>query len=467
MTPRHATPQPQVLLMVPTSVGVGLTSASLGLIQALDTIGLKAGFLKPFRQDELNGSGADRSTALVTSTLGLRPPQPMAQADMERLLRHDRQDVLMEQVIELHDQAIARHDGGIPDVIVVEGLVPTSHGTYATALNAQLAHALNARIILVGSGDREDPQALAEQLDMHAQSFGGLVSTRTLGCILMRMRNLPGAEATAALAPGSPGPLHDEALLAALRRYSPTLATDRFHLIGVVPYNATLTAPRVLDVARALNARMLNEGEAASRRVLSTSLCARSAANALHVFRPGSLIVASGDRDDIVLASALATMNGVPMAGVLLTNGYMPNDNMVEMCRPALKTGMPVLAVDTDSFTTAKNLGAMGNDIPMDDLERAEQVTRFVAGHIDLEWLKENLSRGYADRLSPSAFRHQLVKLAQAADQRIILPEGGEPRTVEAAAMCEGERGRNPKKCAGDKEKFEKPNNHGKRLARL
>ncbi|MGM0783680.1 MAG: phosphate acetyltransferase [Pseudomonadota bacterium] len=437
MTPREASPHPQVLLMVPTNVGVGLTSASLGLIQALDTIGLKAGFLKPFRQDELNGSGADRSTALVTSTLGLHPPQPMAQADMERLLRHDRQDVLMEQVIELYDQAIERHAGSAPDVLVVEGLVPTSHGTYATAINGQLAHALNARIVLVGSGDCDDPQALAEQLDMHAQSFGGLRSSRTLGCILMRMRNLPGAETTAALAPGSPGPLHDEALLAALRRYSPTLATDRFHLIGVVPYNATLTAPRVLDVARALNARFLSEGEAASRRVLSTSLCARSAANALHVFRPGSLIVASGDRDDIVLATALATMNGVPMAGVLLTNGYIPNDNMVEMCRPALKSGMPVLAVDTDSFTTAKNLGAMGNDIPMDDLERAEQVTRFVAGHIDLEWLEENLSRGYPDRLSPSAFRHQLVKLAQAADKRIILPEGSEPRTVEAASICQ------------------------------
>ena len=37
--------QPQAILLVPTSVGAGLTSACLGLIQALDTIGLKAGFL--------------------------------------------------------------------------------------------------------------------------------------------------------------------------------------------------------------------------------------------------------------------------------------------------------------------------------------------------------------------------------------------------------------------------------------
>ncbi|WP_010629374.1 phosphate acetyltransferase [Halomonas sp. KM-1] len=436
MTPHDARSHTKVLLMVPTAVGVGLTSASLGLMQALDTIGLKTGFLKPFRQDELNGPGPDRSTALVSSTLDLRPPAPIAQADMERLLRQDRLDVLMEQVIELFDQAMDGQDGTTPDLIVVEGVVPTAHGTYATQLNAQLAHALNARVILVGSGDAAAPEALAEQLDMHASAFGGVGSARTLGCILMRMQNLPGGEEPT-LAPGTSSVMLDDTFLDELRRHSPALATDRFHLIGVVPYNPALIAPRVIDVARALDARFLHEGDAANRRVLSTSLCARSAANALHVFRPGSLIVTSGDRDDIVLASALATMNGVPMAGVLLTNGFMPNDNMIEMCRPALKTGMPVLAVDTDSFTTAKNLGRMGNDIPMDDLERAEQVTRFVAGHLDLQWLREHLSRGFTRRLSPSAFRHQLVKLAQRANRRIILPEGSEPRTVEAAAICQ------------------------------
>jgi len=436
MTSPANKPESQVVLMVPTSVGVGLTSASLGLMQALESIGLKAGFFKPFRQDELNGSGADRSSALASSTLGVHPPTPIPQATMERLLRQDRLDVLMEQVVELFDEVMGGRDDTMPDLIVVEGVVPTAHGTYATQLNAQLAHALNARIILVGSGDAAAPEALAEQLDMHARAFGGVGSARTLGCILMRMHNLPGADAST-LPPDNGGPMLDDAFLAELRRHSPALATERFHLIGVVPFNPALTAPRVVDVARALNARFLNEGEAATRRVLSTSLCARSAANALHVFRPGNLIVTPGDRDDIVLAAALATMNGVPMAGVLLTNGYMPNDNMVEMCRPALQTGMPVLTVDTDSFTTAKNLGNMGNDIPIDDLDRARQAMHFVAGHLDRQWLKDHLSRGFVRRLSPAAFRHQLVKLAQRANRRIVLPEGSEPRTVEAAIICQ------------------------------
>lgn len=165
----------------------------------------------------------------------------------------------------------------------------------------------------------------------------------------MRMRNLPyGQDGDLSATPGTIKPQLEEPVLAELRQYSPALATDKFHLIGVVPYSKTLSAPRTLDVARALNAKLLNKGEAASRRVLSTSLCARSAANALYIFTPGSLVVASGDRDDVVLASALATINGIQLAGVLLTNGFMPNDNMIEMCRSALKTGLPVLAVETD-----------------------------------------------------------------------------------------------------------------------
>ncbi|UXZ53321.1 phosphate acetyltransferase [Halomonas sp. 7T] len=432
--------QPQAILLVPTSVGAGLTSACLGLIQALDTIGLKAGFLKPFMQNELNGPGLDRSTALVSRTLNQRPPSPISQTRLERLLRDDHTDELMENVIELYEQVTqqAYRDGSALDLVVVEGVVPTQHTTYATQTNAQLADALNARIILVGTGDLNEPQRLAEELDMHARSFGGVSSSRTLGGILMRMKNLPnGQEDDLSAAPGTMKPQLEEPVLNELRRYSPALATDSFHLIGVVPYSNTLSAPRTLDVARALNAKMLNEGEAASRRVLSTSLCARSAANALHIFKPGSLVVASGDRDDVVLASALATMNGTQLAGVLLTNGFMPNDNMIEMCRPALKTGLPVLAVETDSLTTAQNLSQISREIPMDDFERAEQVARYVAAHLDLEWLKAKLSRGYTRRLSPSAFRHQLVKRAQQAKKRIVLPEGDEPRTIEAAIICQ------------------------------
>jgi len=437
MTPRNAYSEPRNLLLVPTDSGVGLTSACLGLIRALDTLGLKAGFLKPFRQDEFNGSGPDRSCALATSTLGLAPPAPLAQARLERLLREERSDDLMEEAVERHARVAMPTRGERPELVVIEGLAPSQHSSYATRLNAALAHALNARIILVADGDLSAPRDLAERLDIHAQAFDGIDSPRTLGCILMRLRPLSDDDQTLdALAAPELTVERDERLLESLRRHLPALGSARFPLVGAVPWHATLSAPRVLDVARALQARFLHEGEAASRRVLGTSLCARRVSHALHVFRPGRLLVTPGDRDDIVLAAALATMNGVPLAGILLTHDALPDEAMIDFCRPALRSGLPVMAVDSDSFATARRLDRMANDIPIDDPERAEQVTRFVASHLDLGWLKENLSRGYPSRLSPAAFRHQLVKQAQQASKRIVLPEGSEPRTVEAAIVC-------------------------------
>nr|WP_281177233.1 phosphate acetyltransferase [Moraxella oblonga] len=43
----------------------------------------------------------------------------------------------------------------------------------------------------------------------------------------------------------------------------------------------------------------------------------------------------------------------------------------------------------------------------------------------------------HTQKLSPYAFRNQVVRLAQNAKKRIVLPEGDEPRTIEAAAICQ------------------------------
>ncbi|MDR5900971.1 phosphate acetyltransferase [Halomonas icarae] len=430
-------PEPRTLLLVPTGANVGLTSACLGLIRALDTLGLRAGFMRPFRQDDINGPGSDRSTALARTTLGLTPPEPLPQARLERLLRDDRIAELMEEAVARHTRVACGDEETCPDLVVVEGLVAGPQSSYAGLLNAELARALDARVILVADGDLDNPRQLAEQLDIHAQPFDGTRSARTLGCILMRVRPLPTAAGNSTLAAPELATHGNGALAETLRQHLPALDGEQFRLIGAVPWHDALSAPRIIDVARALDARFLHEGDAATRRVMGTSLCARSAYRALHVFKPGRLVVSPGDRDDILLAAALSTMNGVPLAGVLLTHGEQPGEPMVEICRPALRTGLPVLSVDSDSFETAKSLDRMANDIPIDDAERAEQVTRFVASHLDLHWLKATLSRGYPRRLSPAAFRHQLVQLAQQTDRRIVLPEGSEPRTVEAAVICQ------------------------------
>lgn len=195
--------------------------------------------------------------------------------------------------------------------------------------------------------------------------------------------------------------------------------------------------PRTWDIATELDATWLNVGEAKTRRINRISLTARSVSRVNEVFKRGTLIVVPGDRDDLLLAAGLACINGIPLAGLVLTGGITPSPTVTELWHSALKTGIPVMSVESDSYETVQSLVHMSSEIPSDDIDRAEEVARYVAAHLDLSWIKEYFSRNHEPRLSPSAFRHQLVKKSQQAKKRIVLPEGSEPRTVEAACICQ------------------------------
>lgn len=61
----------------------------------------------------------------------------------------------------------------------------------------------------------------------------------------------------------------------------------------------------------------------------------------------------------------------------------------------------------------------------------------YVAGHLSLDRLRERLQVPVEVRLSPAAFFHRLTERAAEAQRRILLPEGDERRTIEAAAICQ------------------------------
>jgi len=424
----------QTILLVPISRGIGVTSAALGLIRALDYNGIKASFMKPFLQDDTldKQNSLDSSSALTMHAFGLTPPPSINRQRVERMLASGNVDDLMEEVVVNFHSIEGDHD-----VVICEGLVPTTEASYASQINRAIAHALDAKIIFVSTADLHNPSHLAEKLEVHAREFGGISHERTLGCILMRVQDVPNTFDTQPVAPGEAVVSLDNDFMIEVEKLLPDFNTERFRLIGVVPFSDSLSVPRTWDIAAELDATWLNIGEAKSRRINHISLTARSVARVDEVFKRGTLVVVPGDRDDILLAAALACINGIPLAGLVLTGGEAPNATVAELWQSALKTGIPVMSVASDSFETVQNLLHMSAEIPSDDIERAQEVTRYVAAHLDLSWIKTYFTGDYKPRLSPSAFRHQVVKKAQAANKRIVLPEGDEPRTVEAACICQ------------------------------
>ncbi len=467
----------KTLFIAPTQSAVGLTSTALGLARALERQGVRVAFFKPIAQT--HEQGTDDSVHFARTLLHASTPDPVPLAMAEEQLSQGQIEQLMEDVITLARQMTAGGEvqGGIgtgtpgtgsTDILVVEGLAISDRNQYAGTLNAALARNLEAEVVLVSSlaglnasapefplqsGERgrarrqESSSSPAPADSIPGVSGTGMtsvgVSTAELADELeiaaLSYRRSDGSGLAGYVLNFAPRELDFGGLLAELRARSKVLASGELPLLGVVAENAQLSELRTLDVARALRAEVVNLGEAAIRRVTGTVVTARTVPNMAHLLTSGALVVTPGDREDVIMAAALAHLSGVPLAGLLFTSSSAPEDSIERLCRAALHSTLPVLRVPTNSYHTASLLSRLGARVPHDDTERMERTIDYIADRLDVALLGTRpgaQKSGGERRLPPSAFRYELIQKARAANKRIVLPEGDEPRTVRAAIRC-------------------------------
>jgi phosphate acetyltransferase len=422
----------RTLLVVPSAAGAGLARTCLGLVRALDRRGVNVTFVKPVAQPRPDG-GPDRSIALAVATSALRPPDPLSTAHLEQQLGSGGLDAVLEKIVAAWQPVYDRSD-----VVVVEGLSQDQAKLYAGGLNQALAKAVDADVLLVASWppaglvsgeDRADGAAelgsagdavkhLAESLAITASGYWSGEHARVIGCVV---NGVPARDPSSAAQLGE------------------TLTQHGLRLIAAVPHRPELTWLRVGDLVRELGPRVLSEGDL-SRRIKEVAVFAQGVPGGLRVLTEGRLVAVPGDRHDVVMAACLAALSGTRLAALLLTAGTEPDPRVWELTQAACATGLPVLVVDDNSYETATRVHDLDPGLPIDDLERIEGVVENIADAMDAVWLESLPSSSRSRRLSPAAFRFHLVELARAADACVVLPEGTEPRIVQAAVAC-AERG--------------------------
>jgi len=408
----------------PSSTDAGLTTVSLGLGRALQRRGVVVAFVKPIAQQHPNAKGGERSRAYAEAALGIRPAEPIPYAEAADALHNGRVQDVMERVIAVFEASTQE-----ADVAVVEGLIVNEGDLASARLNQAIARALDARVLLVDAFFDGDTASLQSRLRVAASGYASGSGKRVVGCILNKAE------------PAKFGPTREAWLhgLDRLRKEVPDFRDGVFQLVGCIPKSASLLSYRTLDVARHLDAGVMMKGEMENRRVLAVKMLARTVANLYDTFTPGALLLTPADRDDVLMATSLAAIKGIPIAGLVLTgcDTIEPNAMIRDLCSPAADSGLPVLLASGSSYRVINEIGNLTNEIPIDDLERLEATLEFIARHIDCSWLVEKgIESEFEVRLSPPAFRFRLAERARAANRRILLPEGDEPRTIAAAISC-------------------------------
>ena len=423
-----------VLYLLPTEPCVGLTSVSLGLVHALDQQGLEVGFFKPIRQP--SEIGPERSTHFLSGQEGeYKIPEPFTFEHAEYLLESGDEGRLLQEIVEQFEETVIN-----THVVVVEGLQPTAEHPELENLNRLIVKALDAEIILV-SKLNTTPEGFIkfhDRIDYVANMFGGTHDPSVVGCIINKMNapefSIAGADTRFVDVPPEILPLED--ITKGCKSFH-----DDFPLLGAIPWNVDMMSPRTCDVATHLGAQILIEGELSTRRVTGMKIIARSVKKMLHTLKAGTLVLTPSDRDDIILAVGMAALNGVPLAGLILTGGEQPDPNVLKLCELAFQTGLPLMLVESDSYTTANLASSIKPEVPIDDSERMMKVMDTIAERLNVsDCITKRLEMVRHPRLSPAAFMHRLVNQARARIRRIVLPEGHEPRIIKAAVICHQRR---------------------------
>jgi phosphate acetyltransferase len=403
---------PHVFFLAPLSGDAGFTSMALGLVQALQRDRVRVAFAEPIARPAAHGGNTHLSTHFARTLLRVTAPEPIPFSVAEERVGIGHLEALLEDVVSLVD-----HAGTDVDVVMVEGLIPIADSQLAAQLNAAMARSLSAALIPVVSGPYLEAHGSAHLLDLalHQYADGSDHPPVLAGVLINKLAAARGDTLQKELrASGGAG----VAVLAA------------------VPFEPRLTAPRLSDVVEALDLDVAYEGDLARGRVQEIVVSGRGVEGVIDRFRPGALIVVAGERSDIALAAGLAYLQGTKLAGLLLTCGTRLSHQVDGLLRSAALAGLPILLTEDDTFSTGTKLANLDRYVRADDAEHMEQVIEFIAERTDISPLRERMNLPSRKRMPPPAFRHRLVQAARKADKRIVLPEGDEPRTLQAATIC-------------------------------
>ena len=172
---------------------------------------------------------------------------------------------------------------------------------------------------------------------------------------------------------------------------------------GVVPEasRSYLTAQNV-KIAAALNARV----------ILVTAVTDKTAAT-----------VAA----ELLLAAHEYSFGHTQISGFILTSATTLSADFVAEVQNTLAT----------HGTQLDYLGTATAVVTSIEPAQVSSVAQVVSSQLSADLLCRELAKPVTEHLSPAAFRYQMMARARKANKRIVLPEGNEPRTIAAAAICE------------------------------
>ena len=355
------------IFIAATRMNDGKTTTSLGLYSALSDGKKKIGYIKPVGQRfvDINGEKIDEDSFLLTETFNVSVPiQAMSPIVVDKDFTKDYLDdsksiypKIVNRLCHSFDRAAYEKD-----YIIIEGTGHAGVGSVFDLSNAEVAKMLNAKAIIIASGGIGRP---IDEIALN-QALFEKAGVEIIGVIINKV-------------------LTEK--LDFIKHYcGQALEKMNLKLLGIIPENAKLSEPSLSQIFHEIKGECLNTTDnIQSRKIKKVVIAAKTGLSTIDDIEDGTLIVSSGDREDIIqpcIKSNKASM----LSGIILTNAIKPNDATIADIQGS---EIPFILSKDSSYSVISRMNKMNIKTQPHDIDKISIIKEILKKNIDLKEIEE------------------------------------------------------------------------------
>jgi phosphate acetyltransferase len=206
--------------------------------------------------------------------------------------------------------------------------------------------------------------------------------------------------------------------------------------VWAIPENPRLVAPTVAALLKATDARLLwGDPALLGREALGVVVAAMSMENVLTRLTEGAIVVAPGDRADVLVGVLLAHSSGTfpSLAGVILNGGFELAPQ-VQRLISGIGSTLPIAMSNLGTFDTLRRISQTRGRLAADSQGKYDIARALFDEHVDAAELLARLKVSPSSVVTPLMFEYGILERAREKIMHIVLPEGDDDRILRAAS---------------------------------
>ena len=399
------------LYITATGPMTGKSAIALGAMQLLTRSMRKVAFFRPIINEPLwDDRDPDIHLMLEYFKLKMDYADTFAytQREARQIINQGSRNLLIENIIQKYKKLLETYDF----VVCVGTDFLAKDPVFEFELNAEIAANLGCPVLLVTSGYNVSAEDIRDSLQITMDSLEpyalDVVAT------IVNRRNLTQTE------------------LDELRAHFSTQESPA--LIFSVPNDPTIGQPTMADVKKGLDAEVLFGEKRLDALVGDYLIAAMHVDNVLNYIAKDQLIVTPGDRADVLLAAIASRLSSSTpdIAGVLLTGGIRPSENVCKFIEGWTGSPLPILLTPPHTYEAFMALQSIIAPIEPGDLRKINSVLGLFEQYVNGKEIENRIGGERSSRITPMMFEFELIQRAKANKMRIVLAEGTEERILRA-----------------------------------